>query len=310
LASTAPRCAGQVSLLINQELSGGSDGSYPTANAPLFGPGADNERVGSAPPGVGELYLTLVGPDVASMHVGHVGAFKPVHVLGVLPGDRAIVFYRPPGSRGTVIPPGSGGNNLYGTQPPALFETAYDAAGREIPDTPYWASQARFQLPSRYWHAPAPPAAGRCAINSSLGGVSPRWGEVALAIAPDREVTGTAFLSCLNTWYRWRGSSFDVGVLLNAQSPGSAPGPLWNAATLPRSPGIVVIKPAQYEIRLRASGDPPLAKPLERVTLAPGGVARRAGSAWIEVRGGNSTAQAIRFLRALRLTRLDVSQTS
>ncbi len=293
--------AGQVSLLVRQEYTGGtSSAPYPTRNAPLYGPGASNIAVAHGKSKEGVLYLTLVGPDVASVRITHLGTFRPVKVRGALPGDKAIVFYRPAGSRGTVIPPGIGGNNLEGAQRPALFETAYDAAGKEIPVTPYSTNQARFQLATRYWHAPAPPTVGRCAITSSLASATAQWGEVAQTIAPDHTVSGPAFLSCLNTWYRWHGSSLDVGILLNAQAPGTRPATLWNATPLKGTRDTFTIKAVTDQIRVG-----PENATVTPVNLAPGGVARRDGDAWIIVRGGHNTNQELAFLNTLRITKLD-----
>jgi hypothetical protein len=293
--------AGQVSLIVRQEYTGGTSSTpYPTPNAPLYGPGASNIAVAHGKSIEGVLYLTLVGPDVASVRVTHLGTFRPVNVRGALPGDKAIVFFRPAGSRGTVLPPGIGGDNVEGMQHPALFETAYDAAGKEIAVTPYWTNQARFQLESRYWRAPAPPAAGRCAVTSSLATATPQWGEVAQTIAPDHAVSGPAFLSCLNTWYHWHASSLDVGILLNAESPGTRPAALWNATPLSGSRDTFTIKAVTDKIRVG-----PEHTTLAPVNLAPGGVARRDGDAWIIVRGGHNRTQELAFLNTLRITKLD-----
>jgi hypothetical protein len=294
--------AGQVSLLVRQEYTGGTSSTpYPTRNAPLFGPGASNVAAARGKSIEGELYVTLVGSDVASVRITGLGTFRPVNVRGALPGDRAIVFYRPAGSRGTVLPPGIGGNNLEGIQRPALFETAYNAAGKQIPITSYWTTKARFRLASRYWHAPAPPAGGRRAVRSSLAAATPQWGEVAQTLTPDDSVSGPAFLSCLNTWYRWRDSSLDVGVLLNAQSPGSRPAALWNATPLSGTSNTFAIKSVTDRIRV-GPGDSTVAT----INLAPGGVAKRVGAAWIVVRGSDNTTEELAFLNALQITRLDV----
>ena len=55
----------------------------------------------------GEIDAIFTGPGVAAMRVAHVGTFKAERRPDCHRGARQIVFYRPPGSRGTVIPPGS-----------------------------------------------------------------------------------------------------------------------------------------------------------------------------------------------------------
>jgi hypothetical protein len=217
---------------------------------------------------------------------------------------------------------------------PAITETLYDAAGKLIPIT----FTRAFHLPSSYWQTPATPAAtGRCALHSTLAGVATQWGEVATAIAPDYAVSGPAFLSCLHTWYSWHGTGFEVGVLLNAESPGSAPAPLWKATPLAGHPGLFQIKPVEVRIQTqlnrfnqlslaaltrrigRAEAELQVAKQdriirqYERIhswrVLAPAAVARRVGPAWLVVRDGNSVAQRVRFLNGLHITRLDLSPT-
>ena len=261
------------------------------------------------------------------MRVTHLGTFTPHRAVGLPLGEKVFVFSRRPGSRGTVIGPDSPAGSLSAMQQPALTETFYDASGNLIPST----GLPAFRVASRYWQAPATPAAnGRCALNSTLAGVTVQWGEVATAIAPDKAGSGPAFMSCLETWYTWHGSSFDVGVLLNAESPGSAPAPLWYTTPVPGHPGIVEIKPVQVHRKFilpslaaltrqagHANADRRLAtleqflKQAERShvwqVLAPAAVARRVGSAWLVVRDGNSLAQRIQFLNGLHITRLNLS---
>lgn len=55
----------------------------------------------------GEVDATFTGPGVAAMRVAHLGTFKAEPAIGLPPGAKQIVFYRPPGSRGTVLPPDS-----------------------------------------------------------------------------------------------------------------------------------------------------------------------------------------------------------
>lgn len=307
--------AGAVGVQVTTSILGGvvavGGGPYLTRADPVFGPGSHTFfpelRVGVG----GEVDVALVGANVASMHVARLGTFKPVKVLGLPPNERAVVFYRPPGSRGTVLPPGFGAQVLRGLRLPgigiakhllALTEAVYDSSGRLIPvRTP----SHELELANNYWKAPAtPPVSGRCAVSSALSGVNPQWGQVATAITPDAAVSVPAFLSCLDTWYRWRGSSLEVGVLLDAQAPGHAPAPLWDETALPGHPGLVEVKAVRSEFRSRGADGRTL---VHSVVLAPAAVARRMGSAWLIVRYGHSLAQRIQFLDSLSITRLDLS---
>jgi hypothetical protein len=341
--------AGQVGLDVQLGGQGVSGGNYPTAAEPVFGPDADGFTVGEgrAGPG-GEIDVTLVGPGVATMRVKGLGTFRPVRILGLLPGYKAFVFYRRPGALGTVLGPGINPDVLQGFEKakhePAITETLYNAAGKVIPI--HYPHGVGFRDPSSYWQAPAKPAAdARCALSSSLSNVSLQWGETASALRPDKEISGPAFLSCLNTWYRWDNNGFDVGILLNAEAPGTPPAALWNTTPLAGHPGIVAVKAVAWNYRLRTTGlfaqltsqriaalkkrlgvaaaDRWIAR-FERaqkraelrhglirsITLAPPAVARRVGNAWLIVRGGANTAQRLQFLNALKVTRLNLKQSN
>ena len=91
----------------------------------------------------------------------------------------------------------------------------------------------------------------RCSISSSLVGAELQWGQVATTISAYPQATGPAFLSCLQAWYHWQGRTFDVGVLVNAKSPGSTPAMLWNATQIPGHRGMVEIKAVEYVTRTR-----------------------------------------------------------
>jgi hypothetical protein len=318
--------AGSVGVCVRVATQGGC-GSFPTAAYPLYGgPGgfSPKEKVGPE----GEIDALFTGPGVAAVRVAHLGTFKAERAPRLPPGAKQIVFYRPPGSRGTVLPPGLSPQILQGfehaRQGPALTETLLDTSGHPIPvgKTP------AFQLPNSYWQWPqAPPARGRCALSSSLTGVRNAWGIVATRIAADPKIATPGWLSCMDTWFSAGGASYEAAILLDAKSPGSAPAPLWGAIPLPGHPGIVEIPPVQREVHL-----PPLSsaeaqriltvdtrlvgrtqaeqilRESERRTfwsvLVPPTVARRVGAAWLLVRYGNSPAERIRFLEALHVTRI------
>jgi hypothetical protein len=289
--------AGWVGLDTNALSQGGSGDAYPAPANPVIDSFADGILNRHARLVAGGIFATLVGPNVASMHVGHVGTFKPHRAIGLLPGERVFVFSRPLGSPGTVIGPGSP-HHLSAKQKPALTETFYTASGKQVPATP----APSFHLTSRYWQAPSgPPADGRCAVASSRSnGLDVQWGQVVTTIAADTALIDPGFLSCLNGWDRWHGATYEVGVLLNARDPGKTPASLWNSTPVSGHPGIVEIKAVQVR------RPTPSRHANQIVTLAPATLARRVGPAWLVVRYRNSIGQATRFLGALTITKLDL----
>ena len=261
----------------------------------------------------GEIDVTLTGPSVAAVRVEGIGTFHPIPLPGLPAGDGAVVFYRPPGSVGTVLPPGGTTALLYGEEhnphPVGITLTPLNSAGRAIPTVPVTSDRRLFQLPNSYWQAPATaPKNASCALASGLPGVSVEWGQVATRIAPDTAPVGTAFLTCMQVWYRRDGATFQAGLLLNAQAPGREPGPLWGARALPGHPGIVRVPavyrrlPTAQQLATLRREHPSLAAFAES-PLVPATLARREGGAWLLVRYGRSLAERIDFLQALHVTR-------
>ena len=324
--------AGVVGLDVMALQNGQSGGLYPTAADPVVGSFAEGRLTAANRPVNGLIYATVVASSVATMRVAHLGIFKPHRALGLPAGYRVFVFSRPPGSRGTVIAPDSPQGPLPPKQQPALTETFYDSSGRLLPSTPQGGA---FRVGNSYWQAPAtPPTNAPCTLGSSLPGVATQWGQVATAIAADAQATGAQFLSCLDTFYSWRGSSFEVALLLNARSPKSTAAPLWNARPLAGHPAIAIVPPVEVRNQLnpfsplpslaqltkrfgRAEAERQLANDRRLIqrysrshpwrVYAPGIVARRVGPAWLVVRDGGSLTQRIQFLNGLHLTRLDLS---
>ena len=315
------------------------NGPLPTAADPVYGGEggfSPEEKVGPT----GEIDAIFTGPEVAAMRVAHVGTFKAESTPGLPPGAKQIVFYRPPGSRGTVLAPGLSPQILQGFERarfgPALSETLLDASGHPIPV----GKSPTFQLPNSYWQSPqAPPAQGRCAMSSSLAGARTEWGMVATKIAADPSITTPGWLSCLHAWFSLGGASYETAILLNAQSPGSPPAMLWGAIPLPGHPGIFEIPPVQREIHFRIPKRSPAqvareiatdtkkvgraraeedVRPPEQLSgkatfwqvFVPPTVARRVGPAWVLVRYGNSLAGRIRFLQALHVTKIALAQAT
>jgi hypothetical protein len=319
--------AGDVGVCVRVANQGGC-GPLPSAAYPVYGGHGEGFRPEEKVGPEGEIDAIFTGPGVAAMRVAHLGTFKAEPAPGLPPGAKQIVFYRPPGSRGSVLPPGLSPQILQGfehaRQGPALTETLLNASGRTIPV----GGPPKFQLPNSYWQRPQAPAAqGRCAISSSLTGTHIAWGMVATKIAADPNITTPGWLSCLDVWFSAPHTSYETAILLNAQSPGSAPAPLWGAIPVPGHPGIVEVPPVQRAVHLpplspaeatrilavdtkrggRARAEQILRESKRRIfweVFVPPTVARRIGPAWVLVRYGDSLAQRITFLEALHITKL------
>jgi hypothetical protein len=318
----------------------GCNGPYPTAADPIYGGGEEFSRTEKVGPS-GEIDAIFTGPGVAAMRVAHLGTFKAESAAGLPPGAKQIVFYRPPGSRGTVLAPGLSPRVLQGGfkhahYDPALTETLLDASGHPIPV----GKSTTFTLPSSYWQSPrAPTARGRCAMSSALAGIHTAWGIVATKIAADPNIITPGWLTCLNTWYSTGGTSYEAAILLNARAPGRPPAMLWGAVPLPGHPGIVEIPPVQQKVHYYFPRPSPtqvareLARDIKRGGRAqaerlmrqvqrlagkeqtawdvfiPSTVARRVGPAWVLVRYGNNLAQRIGFLESLHVTKLELPRS-
>jgi hypothetical protein len=327
--------AGNVGVCVTVVSGGGCNGPLPSATYPVYGGEgvfSPEEKVGAE----GEIDAIFTAPGVAAMRVAHVGTFKAERAPGLPPAAKQIVFYRPPGSRGTVLPPGSTPQILQrferSRQGPALTETLLNASGRAIP---IGHAPPTFVLPNSYWQGTQePPTRGRCAMSSSLPGVRTEWGQVATEIAPDRDITEPGWLTCLHTWFSLDGASYETAILLNSKSPGRLPAMLWGAIPVSGHPGIVQIPPMQREFHFSFPklSSAQAARDLAQVTKAEGRaraeqflrqreqlsereqtywevfvpptVARRVGPAWVLVRDGNSLAQRIKFLEGLHVTKI------
>ena len=321
--------AGNVGVCVRVIDHGDCNGSPPTADYPIYGGEggySPEEKVGPQ----GEIDAIFVGPGVAALRVAHLGTFKATSAPGLPPGAREIVFYRPPGSRGSVLPPGMSANLLQGFEHakagPALSETLIDARGHAI----HLGRPPGFPLSNKYWRgSQSPPADGRCAMRSSLSGTRTEWGQVATAIAPDRSITTAAWLTCLHVWLTRGGASYETALLLNARHPGVRPALLWGAKPLTGHPGIYEIPARQRTIRIaplsaaqtrhdlgldtktvgRAKAEQIIRESDRRVftdTFIPPGVARRVGPAWVLVNYGDSLTGRIVFLESLHITKLEL----
>jgi hypothetical protein len=318
--------AGSVGVCVRVADRGGC-GVLPSATYPVYGDDGGfepKEKVGLG----GEIDAIFTGPGVAAMRVAHLGTFKAEAAPGLPPGAKQIIFYRPPGSPGSVLAPGVSPQILQGfahaRRAPALTETLLDASNRTIPV----GRPSTFRLPSSYWQRPqAPPAQGRCAMSSSLPDAHIAWGMVATKVAPDPNIATPGWLSCLDVWFSAPHSSYEAAILLNGRAPGSAPASLWGAIPVPGHPGIVEIPPVERAVQLpplssaeatrilavdtkqegRAKAEQVLRESERRTfteVFVPPTVARRVGPAWVLVRYGNGLARRIEFLDALHITKL------
>jgi hypothetical protein len=307
--------AGNVGLCVMKEGGGSCNGPYAGAGIPLFGEEgwSPEARVGRD----GEIDFTLTGPNVAAVRVRGIGTLRPVPLPGLPVGDKAVVFYRPPGSIGTVLPPGATTQLLHGEEhnpdPVGITLTPLDGAGQAIPTIPIESRGRMFLLPNSYWQSPASaPADASCALASTLANVSVEWGQVATDIAPDPAVAGTAFFTCMQVWYHHDGTAFQAALLLNARQPGRAPGALWNARALPGHPGIVQVsafygrRPTAAQLAALRREDPTAVARAELAErpIAPATLARREGDALLLVRYGRDLAERIAFLQSLHVTRI------
>lgn len=97
--------AGNVGVCVRVVDGEGCNGPPPTTADPIYGGDggfSPEEKVGPA----GEIDAIFTGPRVAAMRVAHLGTFNAQSAPGLPPGAKQIVFYRPAGSRGTVLAPG------------------------------------------------------------------------------------------------------------------------------------------------------------------------------------------------------------
>lgn len=315
--------AGDVGVCVQIEgtaTDGGCDRAYPSVHWPLFGDGAFNSSAAAS--AKGELDYVLGGPSVAAVRVGGLGTFKAHRIKGLPAGDSAVFFYRPPGSHGIVLPPGTSPKQISGLDPhhPRAFVlSAINSAGDPIRSRQ---SVPSFQLPTIFWEAnTTEPANGACRLTGSLPGLSVRWGQAVSRLTADRSVQGSAFLSCIQVWYRLgNASSLQAAVLLDAQDPaGARPAALWDAKPLPGHPGIMQIEPAAFRHtsftpasladreraqRQLAETHAPQSRLIDTGTsrLVPDTLARRIGNTWLLVRYGNSLKQRLALLDALKPT--------
>ena len=211
-----------------------SGGPYPTAASPIFG-GTGIGYVQIAPHRTFSLAFSLTGPQVAAIRYD--GRTVRTFTSPQLPtGDRAAVFFLPPGAPAPVVAGGaqriSGGTVLVPAGPPestrripAAELVPLDTTGQIIPTT---AQIAAITPSTSFWQAatadtptsqsppydgPTHPARGACELDQSgLPGLTPEWGHTLGRIAPVTEAQGELLLSCIDTHYYLNGWPITAAV--------------------------------------------------------------------------------------------------
>ena len=287
----------------------GAGGSYATASNPIFGgtgEGFVSTGQGRRGDTVGDV---ITGPQVAAIRIGS-RTIRTFTSSELPAGDRAAVFFVPAGSPQPTVGwrPGQPIHSYirvpFGLHPrsdphkwPKLSTVAIiplDASGNALaatfnyPDPPFqffWQSPKAItpNIEGPPYHGPTHPRAdGICQLGQhGLPALTPVWGHTILRIKPAANSLGELFVSCVDAEYYLHGWPLATGVLLDARRPGHMLGALPGAHPVPGLPGVVDFPGAHLS-------------------------ARRIGNAWLVVRGGSGTAQRLRVLAALRISRLDL----
>jgi hypothetical protein len=257
---------------------------------------------GTAPRG-DTVAVAVIGPQVAAVRVGD-RTIRTSTSAQLPAGDRAAVFFLAAGSPQPIVgwrpgdpihshlrvPTGPGPNQWRDI--PTIALLPLDPSGHVLsttftyPDGPFpsfWQTPAAV-TPNNHqapYHGPTRPD-GVCRLaRHGLPGLTPAWGHTIDRIAPASDSLGELFLSCVDSEYYLHGWPLAVGVLLDARLPGQVLGALPGARPVPGHPGEVESAGASLS-------------------------ALRIGNAWLVVRGGSGSAQRLRVLAALRISKLDL----
>ena len=285
-----------------------SGGTYATASNPIFG-GTGGAFASSGARRGDRVVDVITGPQVAAVRIGN-RTIRTFASTDLPAGDRAAVFFIPAGSPQPTVGwrpgepihfyvrlpsgPHPGSDPRKWPKFPTVAVLPLDASGNvlattfEYPDTAFaffWQSPKAItpsneEAPYRGPTHPRPD--GICQLSQhGLPGLTPVWGHTILRIKPVKGSLGELFLSCVDAEYYLHGWPLATGVLLDARRPGQVLGTLPGAQPVPGVPGAVDFPAAQLS-------------------------ARRAGNAWLVIRGGSGTRQRLRVLEALRISRLDL----
>ncbi len=266
---------------------GGCGAPYPTTSMPYLAPGGRTAYPNGIITKGGALEYFLTGPRVAAVRIGTHLVVTPRREPGLPAGDRAVVFYLPAGSP-EIDPPWFPAGQL--GLPRGAKTLSVVAVGRNGAPIPVNRGAQQFRLPARYWERPQQAPRGACALAAPSSYRAYR-GTTAVRLEPETDVEGAALTSCLSVDYKVAGATLTAAVLVNAESPTSAPPALFGASPVAGQPGLVN---REEDTGLHSS---------TRIAFT----ARRDGDAWIVVEGGRGLAQRIEAVRALRIARIDVS---
>jgi hypothetical protein len=281
-----------------------SGGGYPTQRNPLFGGnGVGYFESGTSGQRSDTVAYVLTGPMVAAVRIG--GRTIRTFTSSQLPtGDRAAVFFLAAGSAQPMVGwrPGEPVRSYLRVPGPSVRKWVriatiavlpLDSAGNVIPTTftyPDGSFPSFWQAPSAVtpniseprYHGPTRPRPGACELTQhGLPGLTPVWGHTIARISPARDSVGELLQSCVDTEYYLHGWPLAVGVLLDARRPGQGIDPLPGARPVSGHPGTVDFQSAGLS-------------------------AQRIGNAWLVVKGGSGSAQRLRVLRALRISKLQL----
>jgi hypothetical protein len=284
-------------------------GSFPTPSNPVFGGTGQGFVWTGSPPRGDTVDDVITGPQVAAVRIGErtIRTFSSPELPS---GDRAAVFFLPPGAPQPVVGwrpgqpihsylrvpegPNPGPDRNKWTKLPTVALLPLDAQGNVL--------ATNFSYPggafSSFWQAPQaitpsikappyhgsthPPSDAVCRLGQhGLPGLTPVWGHTVATIAPIHDSLGELFLSCVDTEYYLHGWPLAAGLLLDAGRPGRVLGSLPGANPVPGVAGAVDFPGARMS-------------------------ARRVGNAWLVIRGGSGSRQRLRVLEALRIDRLDL----
>jgi len=253
------------------------DGQYPSRSTPVV-PGQLDSQYGRGAHG-DVVFSVLSGPNVAAIRVA--GQTIRTRRQSGLPGaDRIAVFFLST-HHGYV-----GGEKVVALNAAGkVMAAAPSTEGTIGPQILTW-HRAGGRPPSLGSNATHPPP-GACELGQAgLPGLAANWGQVVQAVQAAQGAEGEVLASCVNAEYSYQHWPLEVAVLLNARVPGQVPGGIPGAAPVRGDPGT-------FNAVLGG---------------APSGLsARRVGDTWLVVEGGRNLAQRLVVLRALRVTKVDLS---
>lgn len=232
-------------------------------------------------------YVLIVAPDVAAVRIGSLGIASARSTSGLPLGDKVVAFVVPHNNSNTPF--------LQSPEQSITLINSHGFATRTLTPT---GRPALRPEPIRPRVQPWTDHGGRCAVNSTLPGLTDAQTFASTTITPLASTVPGLFLSCLDDKYAYQGAKFNVAILLNAHHPGQPAAALWGTTPVPRKPGLIEIKP------------PPQFPP-NQDTSSPL-FARRIGDAWLVVQArpgfarNPGTAQTIQVLDAMRITRIEL----